>query len=189
MKSHIGFNQNAFFKGSGVRQGDWLGLSSTFCITGLTHKGIQRRFQACTQAAAAAAPPAPHLPGTDRRLFSHRAEKKRTRIELQILNEPGLGGWGVLKGFFFFFILVIFLHSWFNPVPGPSAASRLMVAFSSPHRDLAWERSSSGIWHKTGPLALCAFLLLGGTFRRSTGSPFTPTTVIRHACTNALSEY
>lgn len=91
-----------------------------------------------------------------------------------------------------FIILMVFLHGWFIPVSGPSAAGRRMwLLFRRRLSTLPGTTCgrSSGMWHKTGPLALCALLLLGGRSGRSTDSPFAPTTVIHHACTNTLSEY
>lgn len=152
-----------FFKSSGVRQVDWFDLSNTFCITDMSYKCIQQLFQACTQTAAVLQP-APHLPGTDRHLFS-------------------------LKGFFLYphDVSPQLVHSSFKHFSSRQTDGCFFILASRP----CLERvvAEAQWWHKTGPLVLCALLLLGGTLRRSTGSPFTPITVIHHACTNTLSEY
>lgn len=91
MKHHIGFDQNAFLGSLQVRD-KLIGLilpvhSASRNVSRPAHKQQ----------------PAPHLPGTDRHLFSQRVKKKGTRIELQILSKPGGGGRGSQGLFFFLF--------------------------------------------------------------------------------------
>lgn len=103
--------------------------------------------------------PAPPSAGYRQALVLPTGEKeKNTHPAADIEQASGWVGFGALKSFSFLF-LVMFLCSWFTPVSSTHSPP------SPP--EAQW-------WNKTGPLALCTLLLLGGTLWRSTGSSLRP---------------
>lgn len=129
----------------------------------MSHKHIRQLFQACTQTAASS-------PSAGYRQTFVLSKKKRTRIELQILNKPGVGG-GSQGLFYPPDVSPQLVHSSFEHFSSEQTDGCFVVASSRP----CLERVAAEAlwWQETG--ALCGLLLIGGTLRQSTFSPFTPT--------------